>query len=180
MGPKKDNADLKSDDALVAVVMADSYVSKFGPLAVTKPRVRLFKSIQIMFASVLSPSFSFAVPSTAGEPSDVGLHVGVVEKLGRARGDSLLYGPLRSNQAIHSEFRVEHEMVYQHDDDQHHHQRGLPIFRGRYARLGCQGIAATRLYSRSRRYHHQRQRRVYPGAAQVINMARCLRVPGFF
>jgi hypothetical protein len=39
MGPKKNNADIEKGDTVQAVVIADSFDSKFGPLTTTRPRV---------------------------------------------------------------------------------------------------------------------------------------------
>ena len=39
MSPAKNKEDLQKDEVVQAVIIADSFDSKFGPLTTTKPRV---------------------------------------------------------------------------------------------------------------------------------------------
>ena len=42
MAPNKKNADIQKGEIIQAVVIAESFDSKFGPLTTTRPRVRNF------------------------------------------------------------------------------------------------------------------------------------------
>ena len=92
MGPPKKKVmdDLKNEVTIQAVVIADSFDSKFGPITQNKPRVK-FQQKKILKEHLQNISLSALVLVALGQPPHPGLHAGVSQAVRRARGLRLLH-----------------------------------------------------------------------------------------